>query len=361
MFKFLGKCLFAAVLIMVVRNIAMADSASAPLPNIVIPEVQKPFPHYRYKFDLTGKPAVVNVIILEEESPYGAKLFYGSHDMRKLNFVKDLSLYGCAAVNAQYFKGDGTPLGLSIVNGKLITGPLYKRTVFGVTEDEEYKIGEVELNGQVRISRDNLPITNINQPILSSSGVYIYNNIWGCATPETSSEYYHLVVKRGRIKTVATGSVQIPPNSYVVVFNKNQLPRLVSERERVKYKYKLTPDDWNDMEYAVAAGPVLVRDGQKFIPNQNFQRDIFIGKAPRTAIGFTKDNKLIIMTVDGRQKGISEGATLSELADLMLKFGAYQAMNLDGGSSTQMAVGGRLVNCPSRSVRVTNGILIYKK
>ena len=232
-----------------------------------------------------------------------------------------------------------------------------------MTEDEEYKIGEVSLSGRVSISGNTLPLTNINQPIMSSKGAYIYNNLWGRYTPETSSEYYHVVVKRGRIKEIATGRVRIPAKSYAVVFNKKQLKKNLECKARVRYKYTLTPDIWNDMEYAVAAGPVLVRNGKKFIQNQRFQNDIFKGKAPRTAIGFSKDNRLIILTVDGRQKGVSEGATLSELADLMLSFGAYQAMNFDGGGSTQMVINGHLINCPSEKParKVSNAIVIYRK
>lgn len=360
MFKICGKYFLLLCLILFSGCMAFAEETTV-LP--LIPDLQNSFPHARYKFMLGGKPAVVNVITIEEESPYEVRLSFGRRKMRDRKTVSDIAKYAYAGVNAQYFKGDGTPLGLAIVNGKFLTGPLFERTVFGVTEDEEYEIGEVKMEGNVSISRESIPLTNINQPILSSKGAYIYNNLWGKYTPRTSSEYYHLVIKRGRIKEIATEKVGIPSRSYVVVVNKKQLTKEPSCNDRVRYKYTLIPDVWNKMEYAVAAGPVLVRDGQKFIPNQKFQNDIFKGKAPRTAIGFSKENKLIILTVDGRQKGISEGATLSELADLMIHFGAYQAMNFDGGGSTQMVVNGYLVNCPSEKPvrKVTNALVIYRK
>ena len=360
MFKLSFKYfLFVFLLIITCGQVFAEETTVLPL----IPDLQNSFPHSRYRYTLGGRPAIVNVITIEEESPYEVRLAFGSRKMRARHSVRYIARYAYAGVNAQYFKGDGTPLGLSIVNGKLLTGPLFSRTAFGVTEDEEYKIGEVSLSGRVSISGNTLPLTNINQPIMSSKGAYIYNNLWGRYTPETSSEYYHVVVKRGRIKEIATGRVRIPAKSYAVVFNKKQLKKNLECKARVRYKYTLTPDIWNDMEYAVAAGPVLVRNGKKFIQNQRFQNDIFKGKAPRTAIGFSKDNRLIILTVDGRQKGVSEGATLSELADLMLSFGAYHAMNLDGGGSTQMVVNGHLINCPSEkpSRKVSNAIVIYRK
>lgn len=61
---------------------------------------------------------------------------------------------------------------------------------------------------------------------------------------------------------------------------------------------------------------------------------------PRTAVGLTADNaKLILMTVDGRQPGVSEGLTLMEMASLMVStYGVTNAINLDGGGSTTMVM-----------------------
>ena len=73
---------------------------------------------------------------------------------------------------------------------------------------------------------------------------------------------------------------------------------------------------------------------------------------PRTAVGLDKNSRrLIIVVVDGRQPGYSEGATLVELAELLSAKGAFYAMNLDGGGSTTMAVEGkngksRVLNSP---------------
>lgn len=68
---------------------------------------------------------------------------------------------------------------------------------------------------------------------------------------------------------------------------------------------------------------------------------------PRTAIGFSKDSStLYLVTVDGRTESDS-GMSLVELADAMLKLGVYEAVNLDGGGSTTMVIGDRVVNHPS--------------
>ena len=72
-------------------------------------------------------------------------------------------------------------------------------------------------------------------------------------------------------------------------------------------------------------------------------------RQPRTMAGIDKRGRLLLVTVDGRQKGGSEGFTLQEAAAFMKSLGAVQALNLDGGGSTAMAVNGSVVNQPSDS------------
>ena len=83
---------------------------------------------------------------------------------------------------------------------------------------------------------------------------------------------------------------------------------------------------------------------------------------PRTAVGFNQDStKLLLVTVDGRQPGHSIGMSLSELANFMLRLGCFQAINLDGGGSTTMLVGTRVVNRPSDASgerAVANALLV---
>lgn len=87
-------------------------------------------------------------------------------------------------------------------------------------------------------------------------------------------------------------------------------------------------------------------------------------KHPRTAIGFSRDSStLYLLTVDGRSEN-SGGTTLSELADLMRRVGAWQAMNFDGGGSTTMVVEGKLENRPTDSTgerEVGNALLVVRR
>lgn len=63
------------------------------------------------------------------------------------------------------------------------------------------------------------------------------------------------------------------------------------------------------------------------------------GDNPRTAIGYRADGSYFFMVVDGRQTGISAGATIPELAQFALDLGAVEAINMDGGRSSTMITG----------------------
>ncbi|HEX2188610.1 MAG TPA: phosphodiester glycosidase family protein, partial [Longimicrobiaceae bacterium] len=67
----------------------------------------------------------------------------------------------------------------------------------------------------------------------------------------------------------------------------------------------------------------------------------------RSAVGWRADGTLLLVAVDGRRPGYSEGMSLAELRSLFLELGAAEALNLDGGGSTALVVRGATVNRPS--------------
>ena len=77
---------------------------------------------------------------------------------------------------------------------------------------------------------------------------------------------------------------------------------------------------------------------------------------PRTAFGLTADRKtLVILAVDGRQPGYSEGATCADLAALLIAEGCYSGMNMDGGGSTSLVVWDDRNACPRMLNRHARG------
>jgi hypothetical protein len=107
------------------------------------------------------------------------------------------------------------------------------------------------------------------------------------------------------------------------------------------------------------AGPLLVRDGRSVIDGTDpegfsagaaqFDSDITAGRHPRAALG-VGENELLAVCCDGRRTGLDAGLDLPELADLLIAFGAREAINLDGGGSTTLVHRGHLLNRPYSTV-----------
>ena len=97
----------------------------------------------------------------------------------------------------------------------------------------------------------------------------------------------------------------------------------------------------------VGGRPELLRAGAR-VPYRETNPGFATGRHPRTAVGFAPGrDRLWLLVVDGRQSPYSAGMTLSELTGLFEQLGATEALNLDGGGSSSMVLGGRTVNRPS--------------
>jgi uncharacterized protein YigE (DUF2233 family) len=89
--------------------------------------------------------------------------------------------------------------------------------------------------------------------------------------------------------------------------------------------------------HAISGTHMLVENGKVSADLENYSDS----SQPRSAIGLDKAGKrLFLVVVDGRQPGYSEGIQLTELANLLIEVGVYQAMNLDGGGSSTLVVQG---------------------
>ncbi|MDD4819364.1 MAG: phosphodiester glycosidase family protein [Flavobacteriales bacterium] len=102
---------------------------------------------------------------------------------------------------------------------------------------------------------------------------------------------------------------------------------------------------------AIGGAPILVKDQKVVYTGTAEFDDQFVGNRARTAIGVKADGKIILLTLDEGTKYPSgsnvKGFQLQDLAMLMRTLGCVDAMNLDGGGSTVMAVNGAIINTPS--------------
>lgn len=120
---------------------------------------------------------------------------------------------------------------------------------------------------------------------------------------------------------------------------KYSLIGLSSDKKLVLGKYTYDQAIKAGIESAVEFGPYIIVNGNNQITNSSSG-----GIHPRMAIGQKKDGTFLFVVIDGRQPGYSIGTNLLELQNIFNKYGAYNAANLDGGSSATMYYNGKVVN-----------------
>lgn len=283
-----------------------------------------------------------------------------SNELHAKATINKIAPNAILSVNGTYFKQNtGTPLGALVINNEIITGPIYERVALGIGKNK-FKTARISFTGELKNSTKTIKIDNINQPRMLHSYVLIYTKKWGDISPTTKTKCKQLAIQNGKIVATSDYPLIIPENGIVISAPKEKLEGF-KLGEQVEINYKITPE-WKDIKHIISGGPYLLKNGDIFIDAKSQKLTAITGKNPRTAIGYTKDNTMIIVTVDGRKEG-SSGVTLNELASLMKELNCYEAINLDGGSSTSMFVNGLLINGSNvkNSTKVSNALVIRKK
>lgn len=276
-----------------------------------------------------------------------------------------------AAINGDFFfgRGFGTPIGPVVKDGELLSSPSRRDLAsFGLRQDGTSFLGYWTFQGSV-VAGDgtSFPLAGFNKPGESYQQLYAYDFHWGKTTPSGITQgSLAAVVSGGQVVSLgpADGGVPIPAGSTVLVGAGPAAEFLTAHLPvggRVQININTTPA-WQELAWALGGGTVLVENGQ-IAP---FTHEVK-GISPRSAVGVTRDGReLLLVAVDGRQEE-SRGLTQAEWAALLLKLGAYQALNLDGGGSTTVLArlpgeaSAELVNRPSEGVErsVGNGIGLF--
>lgn len=120
----------------------------------------------------------------------------------------------------------------------------------------------------------------------------------------------------------------------LIGFNKDHVLVLTKDSAEIAIK--------NGMVDAVEFGPFLIVNGKRAVSKGNGGWGI----SSRTIIAQRKDGIVLLFVIDGRQPGYSLGIDLVEMTDLLVKYKAYNAANLDGGASSSLVVNGKLISKP---------------
>ena len=333
-------------------------------PKAIITDVAEGVKHIKMTKYYGGRPVRINLVQVDMELAKNLELTPALSSETNLKSRRTITTIAknndaLVALNGTYFKFQtGVPLGTLMIDEKLYTGPVYDRVAMGIFEDG-FDVARVQLDAEIKGSGTTVKLDNINQPRMLSTHVLVYTPEWGKYSPAAPKYGVGLQVVDDKIVKASANALEIPQNGYVISGPKSKLYALLNKKD-VKLSIKTTPE-WKGVKHIISGGPYLVKDGEVYVDMTAQKLGAIGGRNPRSAIGYTSDNNLILVAVDGRE-GSSIGMTLMELANFMKSSGCIGAINLDGGGSTVMYVNGQIVNKPQMrgGIPLSNAIILAK-
>ncbi len=387
---------------------ALAQTESSTLTRSLAPGVT-----HIQEIRTGAEPMILNILKINLKEK-GAKVRYGqARDVITLEgetkgreLLPDLLQRqgAVAAINGDFAAYTADPLGVAIRDGELLSEPMDYRVCVGI-QGSTVLMDRLMGNGAFQPATGSaITLTGINR-VPHAGDIVIWTPTYQAKVqPEKAAVIVTLKevnlplkpsqVLQGKIDTVVPYEAweNLPvcaPNTVMIVAvgeakkalitpcNRNDMVSIrfdlvqsipvlergkLPARSRSSRPASLEPV-WKEMDQAMGGGPWLVQGGQVAVDweLQRFNLLEFVErKHPRTAIGVMEDGTLLLVVVDGRQER-SIGVSLFQLAQLMKNLGAVNAINLDGGGSSTMLVGGGTINSPSdgKLRPLANGLLIY--
>jgi len=250
------------------------------------------------------------------------------------------------AVNADFFQatsesGRGNAIGLEIKDGKLRTSPAaYEQmnVLYQTKKDISLLFDMFTYSFTITAPDETQAQVSVINKYDSMTGIVMYTTDWGTLTPGSAGNVLEMVVEDGKVtaKNRDVGPVKIPENGYVLACDLSMhtfLDDCFQIGDKVILDIETTPG-FEDIQTAAGGGGMLLENGK--IP-ETYSHTVN-GAHPRTAVGVDKTGKILtLVVVDGRRTDAA-GMTMPQLSKLMLELGCYNAMNLDGGGSSLMAI-----------------------
>jgi exopolysaccharide biosynthesis protein len=226
-----------------------------------------------------------------------------------------------------------------------VTGKRFKGYILVINDPTRIKVGyssKLGMEGELtsKIARDNNAIAAIN-------GGGFTDEVSGALWAGTGANPEGIIMTGGKI-------------IFNNIKNENEEREVVAITKSGKLlvgKHTINEMKKVGVTEVVSFGPAMIVNGKKAISSG----DGGWGIAPRTCIGQRNDGAIILLVIDGRQIN-SLGATLKEAQDILYKYGAFNATNLDGGSSSTLFYNNDVINnpCDSLGERAVPSIIYVK-
>jgi len=338
-------------------------------------EVSAGLTYFRFRrFESTG-PLNINAIKIPNESLAQPRAALAKNQVLGLQKLSSIASNNeaIAAINGDFF-GEEIPCGL-MIDGELISRPSFA-SFFAFDVQKNYSIAKTGFTGKITSPGGEIRGINGINEMRDPNYMVVYTpkfnsltatNNWGTEIVVQTNlpllageEITGTVIE----KRADTGNSRIPQNGLVISghgASKIWLEENLNVGDTITIKTALEPSRIENMS-AIGGGPSILKDGVANTINEGHSSNIMVGRAPRTAIGFDEQNNLYLIVIDGRQSYFSIGITLSGLAKELIKLGARDGINMDGGGSSAIYFNGGIKNSPSGGTeRAISNALIFTR
>lgn len=334
-----------------------------------ITEAGKGLHYLSWRDVLSGSPVWLHVLEVAPASGYEVRPLLG-----QLNFIQKGRLSAAAkqadakaAINTSYFDQTTWIIGNLKIDKEWVSCDFTPRTALVIGANNKAKIiSELAYEGEIlREDGKAAVITGMNRERLAND-LILYNNFYGKKTG-TNSFGREVRIENGAVTEIGTnGNLVLKSGNSVLSGHGTGAAFLAGLKvgSKVKLVQTLKQQEADQAKHVIGAGPLLVRQGEVNVTavEEGFPGDITRGRAPRTAVGVKADGSLLLVVVDGRTQD-SVGVTLTELAGYLKQLGARDAMNFDGGGSSELVLDNKIMNKPSDGAErpIRAGLGLFKK
>lgn len=270
-----------------------------------------------------------------------------------------------AAINGGFFnRNNQFPLGALRLDGRWLSGPILNRGAIAWNATGFFQFDRLTLQETITpATATPLRLTHLNSAYIQA-GIARYTRDWGSTYRSLSDNEIAVTIQSDRVVaqqslgSAGSSEVTIPTNGYLLIFRANRTAAATFlPGTPVTLNSKIFPPDFDRYPQVIAAGPLLIQNRQIVLDAraEGFSAAFAAERASRSAIGQTSDGTLLIVAIHNRLEG--RGPSLEETARLLQQMGAVNALNLDGGSSTTLYLGGQILDrLPRSAARVHNGL-----
>ncbi len=252
-----------------------------------------------------------------------------------------------AAINGGFFFEYGDPVGMVAIDGELyMTANGYDPVL--IVDKKGARFEKLVSHTSFTHKDKRVNINAFNRTGEKNS-IVLYTSDYG-STNRAIMKNTSIRVEKNKVTAVLHGrtKVDLKKDTLLISFYGEQaaLPGELGIEVGDTIDIDIKPD-FDGIYQAYSCSSMLVSNGKSVAPDTDRWIGTLLNRDPRTAIGIKEDGNLLLIVVDGRQPGYSNGLTGKELAGLLIEMGVKEAAMLDGGATSQMFVEGKLMNRPS--------------